>query len=113
MLLEYYVSHKVAGSDLPVLTTQPPPPAFLFLAHTLAWPQEDELEARAAKINQLGRQVASEGRQRAEERRGRTEAERRLRAEKQVSAHAAMLWVDSRLARSGTGIHYGRRSPAS
>lgn len=72
-----------------MLTTQPPPPAFLFLAHTLAWPQEDELEVRAAKINQLGRQVASEGRQRAEERRGRTEAERRLRAEKQVSAHAA------------------------
>lgn len=52
---------------------------------TLVWPQEDELEVRAAKINQLGRQVASEGRQRAEERRGRTEAERRLRAEKQVS----------------------------
>lgn len=60
---------------------------------------------RAAKINQLGRQVASEGRQRAEERRGRTEAERRLRAEKQVSkydtdlfrrvpsAHAEVLWV--------------------
>lgn len=46
--------------------------------------QEDELEARAAKITQLGMQVASEGRQRAEERRGRTEAERRLRAEKQV-----------------------------
>ncbi len=37
-------------------------------------------------IKQLGLQVASEGRQRAEERRGRTEAERRLRAEKQVSS---------------------------
>ncbi|CAN0229224.1 unnamed protein product [Ectocarpus sp. 12 AP-2014] len=45
--------------------------------------KEDELEARAAKIRQLDRQVAEEGRQRAEERRGRTEAERRLRAEKQ------------------------------
>lgn len=67
---------------------------FLFLCRSarsrerwscLAWPQEDELEVRAAKISQLGQQVASEGRQRAEERRGRTEAERRLRAEKQVS----------------------------
>lgn len=37
-----------------------------------------------ARIKQLGMQVASEGRQRAEERRGRTEAERKLRAEKQV-----------------------------
>ena len=48
--------------------------------------QDEELGARAAKITQLGIQVASEGRQRAEERRGRTEAERRLRAEKQVIA---------------------------
>lgn len=48
--------------------------------------QEEELQARTAKITELGMQVASEGRQRAEERRGRTEAERRLRAEKQVRA---------------------------
>lgn len=48
--------------------------------------QEEELQARKAKITELGIQVASEGRQRTEERRGRTEAERRLRAEKQVRA---------------------------
>lgn len=55
--------------------------------------QEEELKAGAAKIKQLGMQVVSEGRQRAEERKGRTEAERRLRAQKQVRASIAGLSI--------------------
>lgn len=70
----------------------------------LALSQEEELEVRAAKINQLGQQVASEGRQRAEERRGRTEAERRLRAEKQVSAVREFVGSFHRL-RSRRSVH--------
>lgn len=46
--------------------------------------QEEELRHSAAKIEGLGEQVAAAAQQRTEERKGRTEAERRLRAEKQV-----------------------------
>ena len=66
-------------------------------------------------IKQLGLQVASEGRQRAEERRGRTEAERRLRAEKQVSMyvplHAAVLGGSQHPRNSSLGAQSVNGSP--
>lgn len=46
--------------------------------------QRDGLRRQRQEIGQLGELLAAETRQRAEERKGRTEAERRLRAEKQV-----------------------------
>lgn len=46
--------------------------------------QDDDLSRQAQDLAELGKLAASEARQRAEERKGRTEAERRLRAEKQV-----------------------------
>lgn len=64
--------------------------------------QEEELRNRAAEMDDLGERVAVAAQLRAEERKGRTEAERRLRAEKQVCRCYFMCHQVSEITRIAT-----------